>query len=262
MIIDFHVHFFKDDLAPKAMQKLSTAAGIPHFTDGTQCGLTESMKKSGVDISVCQHIATRPEQTQIVNRWGIKVQTGQIYSFGSIHPDFEEWENEIDYIYSAGIKGVKFHPDYQNFRVDERRLYPIYEYIFSKGLTVLFHAGVDLAYKPPYACTPHHLSKVVADFPNGRIVAAHMGGYRFWDEVETCLVGKNLFLDTSFSFTELGKERFENMISLHGDERVLFASDSPWTSQSAEVENIQSLNLPSKTIDKILGENARLLLNI
>ncbi len=262
MIIDFHVHLFKDELAPIAVEKLKAAAGVPHFSDGTKQGLLDSMHRAGVDLSVCQHIATKPEQTQKINQWAIEIQSDKILSFGTIHPNYLEWEQEIDFLSEYGIKGIKFHPDYQNFCVDEMRMYPLYEKIFSKGMILLFHAGVDLAYAPPHSCMPEALSQVVEDFPQGKIVAAHMGGYRYWDDVEEYLVGKNLYFDTSYSFDEMGKNRMERVISKHGVERILFASDSPWTPQDKEIEKMHSMNLPEHSIESILGGNAKHLLNI
>ena len=45
----------------------------------------------------------------------------------------------------AGIKGIKFHPEYQHFYADEERMKPIYRKISQLGLLTLFHAGQDIA---------------------------------------------------------------------------------------------------------------------
>ncbi|MEI6602239.1 MAG: amidohydrolase family protein [Clostridia bacterium] len=262
MVIDFHTHLFKDELAPKAIGILTAAAGIPNYTNGTRAGLLASMQHAGIDLSVCQHIATRAEQTQTINRWAIEMQSPQLISFGTIHPDFVDWEAEIDFLAAAGIKGIKFHPDYQNFTVDDTKMYSLYEKIFSKDLIVLFHAGVDLAFAPPHACLPKYLQDIARDFPQGNIVAAHMGGYRHWDDVEEYLIGKRIYLDTSYSFEELGNARMSRIIARHGAEHILFASDSPWKPQDGALEEIQSLQLSSKEIDDILGENAKKLLKL
>jgi len=259
-IVDFHVHFFTDELAPKAIEKLTGAANIPNHSDGTLAGLKESMRQAGIDLSVCQHIATKPNQTVTINRWAIDIQCAEVMSFGTIHPDFPGWEDEIDYLQRNGIKGIKFHPEYQNFIVTERRMYPLYEKIFSAGLTILFHAGGDLAYKPPFKCNPSGLLQLINDFPHGNIVAAHMGGYQLWDAVETCLIGKRIYLDTSFGFDDLGAERMTRMISSHGHEHILFASDSPWAQQKSELIKIQSLPLTNEAFENILGVNAKKLL--
>ena len=105
MIIDIHCHCFPDQLAQKAIPLLSEKAGIPAYTDGTVNCLKESMDKSRIDICVLQPIATKPEQTTGVNRWAVGVQDGRIITFGTIHPDFPNWEDEIYWLKAAGVKG-------------------------------------------------------------------------------------------------------------------------------------------------------------
>jgi len=88
-----------------------------------------------------------------------------------------------------GLKGIKFHPDYQKFFVDDKKMFPIYETAFGLGLIVVFHAGVDIGLPAPYHATPERLEKIVRTFPRCKVVAAHMGGFSLWDDVERFLVG-------------------------------------------------------------------------
>jgi len=200
MTIDFHTHCFSDEIAVKAIPKLAEAGGIQPFTDGTVSGLKSSMQSSGIHVSVVQPIATKPAQTTVINRWAASIKDRQIVPFGTIHPEYEHWQEEIIWLSNQGIKGVKFHPDYQRFFVDDEKLFPIYEMLFSMNFIVLFHAGVDIAFSEPYHCTPKRLQKVLDMFPRAVIIAAHMGGYMYWDDVEKYLVGRNIYMDTSFSF--------------------------------------------------------------
>ena len=188
MIIDMHSHCFPDGLAIRAIAALTEKAGIPAYTDGTVKNLKRSMNAADIGICVLQHIATKPEQTVNVNRWAAEIQDGSIISFGSIHPYFPDWKEEVKWLAGSGIKGVKFHPEYQDFYVDDLKVYPIYEALLEAGLIVLFHAGVDLGFSYPYHCTPSRLAKVHDSFPGLRIIAAHMGGYRYWDDVEKYLL--------------------------------------------------------------------------
>ena len=63
--------------------------------------------------------------------------------FGSVHPSHPDALKELERIHALGIKGIKFHPDYQYFFVDEERMFPIYEKCGKLGLIVVFHAGWD-----------------------------------------------------------------------------------------------------------------------
>jgi predicted TIM-barrel fold metal-dependent hydrolase len=263
MVIDFHVHCFPDALAPKATASLSRfAGGLPFHTDGTVGDVLASMRRGGIDASVIQHIATRPSHTPAVNRWAAEIDSTDIISFGSIHPDYPDWREEIAFLRDAKLKGVKFHPDYQDFYVDEKRLYPLYEALAQEGFIMLFHAGRDLGYEPPYKCMPDMLRKVLDDFPGAKIVAAHMGAYEYWDAVEEYLAGQDIYLDTSYCLMGMDDAAMERLIRLHGADKVLFGSDSPWADQQAEAQKIRALHLTKEEMDQVLGGNAQKLLGL
>jgi len=262
MIIDIHTHCFPDKLARKAVPLLAQRAGIPAYTDGTLTGLKKSMHNAEISTCVLQPIATKPSQTVSINRWAAGIQDERVISFGTIHPDYPHWKDEIKWLVSTGIKGVKFHPDYQDYFVDDERVFPIYEAIFKQEMIVLFHAGIDVGLPTPCHCTPKRLKNVLDRFHGSCIIAAHMGGYKCWDEVRKLLLGKDIYFDTSYSLKDLGLPTMEKMIKEHGVEKILFGSDSPWTDQSNEIQQIKSMNLTGTEIDLILGDNAKQLLRL
>lgn len=263
IIIDFHVHCFPDELAKRAIPKLEKTAGMTASFDGTLSSLKSSMKRAGISFSVIQSIATKPSQTRIINDWSAAIQnSGQIIAFGSIHPDYDNWKDELRRIKDLGLKGIKYHPDYQNFYVDEKGMFPIYEEIFKLNLILLFHAGVDIGLAGPSHCTPKRLLNVLKSCPGGKIVAAHMGGFRYWDDVLECLIGEDVFFDTSYGIGWMSDARAENIISNHGYQKILFATDTPWSYQKEEVAKFKKLGLKKNVEKAILGENASRLLSI
>ncbi|MGI6706318.1 MAG: amidohydrolase family protein [Clostridia bacterium] len=262
MIIDIHVHCFPDMLASKAIATLAEKGEIESYTDGTVTALKNSMDRAGVHVSVLQPIATKPQQTVGINRWAVSVQNERIFTFGTIHPEHPRWEEEIKWLKKQGIKGVKFHPDYQQFYVDDKRVYPLYEKLFAEGMILLFHAGLDIGFPPPYHCTPERLAKVLDTFPGGVMIAAHMGGYRYTEDVKRYLAGREIYLDTSFSFKDMGAALMSELIKQHGVEKILFGSDSPWGKQTVEVSHIRSLGLGDEHVKAILGKNAARLLGL
>lgn len=262
MIIDFHVHCFPDEIAERAVTTLSEAANLPLKSNGTVAGIKASMKKAGVNKSVLLSIATKPQQTHKITQWAASVQDENIIAFGSIHPEYEDWRDELSKLCEVGIKGIKFHPEYQDFYVDDPKMFPIYERAAELGLIIIFHAGGDLGFQAPYHCPPERMKRVVRAFPGAKIVAAHMGGYEYWDEVENCLAGEQLYFDTSFSLHEMGREQFFRIASKHGYDKLLFASDSPWGDQSEEVERMLGLMLPKDLSEAVLGGNAARLLGL
>lgn len=262
MIIDFHTHCFSDDIAERAMSKLSQNSGLPAHHNGTISGLVESAKNAQIDVCVVLPIATKPTQTRTINRWALSIMDEHIVSFGTIHPEFEEYEDEIQWLVSNHFKGVKFHPDYQDFFVDDKKMYPIYDAIIQNNMMILFHSGVDPAFEAPYHCTPRRLKNVLSNFPHAKIIAAHMGGYRFFDEMCEYLLKKDVYLDTSFYFGEVNIDNPERIFIEHGIEKILFATDSPWKDQKREVEYIMRCSLNDNHKEMILYKNAKELLGI
>ena len=52
------------------------------------------------------------------------------------------------------------------------------------GLYIMVHAGVDIGLPEPVHCRPDHIIEVVKETGSDRLILAHMGGWRLWDEVK------------------------------------------------------------------------------
>lgn len=196
--IDFHCHAFPDKIAQAAVESLAHKGGglIPRLDGSWDALATEAQEDPDCAYRLLLPIATKPTQQQSINNWAAAHQKGKILSFGSIHPDAPDALEELARIQSLGLKGVKFHPEYQNFYVDDPKMLPIYRRISSLGLITVFHAGADVAYMPPYRCTPDRLLRILPVFGGTPVVAAHFGGYMMWEEVFQKLCGLPIYLDT------------------------------------------------------------------
>lgn len=262
MVIDFHTHAFPDSIAKRAIASLLLASGnkFPPCSDGRLSGLCANMDKFGVDISVVQPVITKVSQLKSLNEWAKSIESDRIISFGGIYPHTENYKADIDFVVSLGLKGLKFHPEYQDFILDDKKMLPIYDYALSKGLILLFHAGYDPAYKSPFRSNPKMFSNILNELGGGTIVAAHLGGAKQWDDVIEFLAGKDIYLDTSMGFKYYSKEQFLKVVELHGADKILFGSDSPWSRADEEISILKSMPLTDSQKDKILYLNAKKLL--
>lgn len=261
MIIDVHTHCFPEKIAQKTVDFLAEKAKLTPYLNGTIQQLRASMHEAGVDVSVLMQIATKPSQTRTVNDWAAEVNSKDIIVFGSVHPQYEVWEEELERIKELGLIGVKFHPDYQEFFVDEERMIPFYRKISQLGLITMFHAGIDVGLYPPVYCQPKAAKKILQYF-DAPVIMSHMGGCMMWDEVEEYLIGENVYLDTSMASGRISVEQMRRMIDKHGYNKILFATDSPWGGQKEDINFMKSFGF-SETVEKaILGENAKKLLHI
>jgi predicted TIM-barrel fold metal-dependent hydrolase len=260
-IIDFHTHVFPDHIAAKALASLKdNAPGVTAHTDGTLAGLRASMRANGISRSVLQPIATKPEQVASINRGCAKLMADDVIPFGTLFPGMPDFESHISQLKSQKVKGLKFHPEYQDFYIDDRRYFPMYEAIQAAGFVVLFHAGKDPG---PFTCDhalPPAFQNIIRNFPRLTVVAAHLGGWKVWDAVEEFLVGRPIHFDTAAIKDFLPRPEILRIIRKHGIERILFGSDSPWYHQGEDVAWIESLELTAAEKERILGLNAAELL--
>ncbi|MFH0953146.1 MAG: amidohydrolase family protein [Verrucomicrobiota bacterium] len=262
-IIDIHTHIFPDEIAARAVQQLAGRSGETAFLDGTAAGLEASMRRCGIDLSVTQPVSTKASQVASINAFAIRLnERPGLINFGTLFPDYDGNAAEIGRMKRAGLKGVKFHPDYQAFYVDEERMFPLYRQMAAAGLIAFFHAGVDIGLGPPYHGNPDRLVHVLERVPELAVVAAHFGGFEMWDDVEKYLVGKDLYFDTSFTLSFLPANRFVRMARKHGIEKILFGTDSPWAEQDKEIALVRNTGLADAELSAVFHDNAARLLGI
>ena len=275
MIIDFHTHMFPDKIAGRTLDYLSGIFGASPFADGTYTGLCNSMGKGAVDISIALPAVTKVSQVASINRFASAYTEGPVISFGGIHPECENYKEILKEIKNLGLKGIKLHPDYQDTMFNDIRYKRIISYATELGLVVVVHAGVDIGLPSVTHCTPDMVCEVLDEVQPDRLGLAHMGGWDLWGEVLAKLCGRNVYMDTAFSYGEIAwlsgaehrwklasEEMFLKLIRAHGADRIVFGTDSPWTDQKRAIKDIQALPLSDEDKKKILGENALQLLGL
>lgn len=263
MIIDFHTHCFPEKIAKNTIEKLSFVSGglIPQ-TDGTKESLLYLMTKDGVDKSVALSIATNANQQTKVNDFAISLKSEKIIPFGSVFPFADDWESELERLKENGIKGIKLHPDYQQFFVDDERVFPLYKKIEKLGFILVFHAGEDFGFSPPYKATPERLRKVVTLIETP-VVCAHWGSLSMGDDVLKYLCDiDNCYFDTAFGYGTMPKARALSILEKKDINKILFGSDSPWNAPSWDIGMIKTMGLSQDEEDKIFYKNAEKLLEL
>ena len=265
MIIDFHTHIFPEKIAGKTIESLENLSGIKASTNGTLEGLLASMERTGVDMSVIMPVATKPSQMESINAYAKEIcdmYPGKLISFGGIHPDCEDYKSELNHIKELGLKGIKIHPDYQRVMIDDMRFMNIIEYASELGLVILTHAGIDIGLPEPVHCPPQKMRKVIDKIKPEKMIVAHYGGWKQWQEVYEYLAGENVYLDTAFTFDYIEKEMFLKILQKHGEDKILFATDSPWSHATRDIQAVNNMPIADSIKQKIFSENAKKLLQI
>jgi Predicted metal-dependent hydrolase of the TIM-barrel fold len=258
-IIDTHAHIFPDKIAEKAVDSIGRYYGISMAGEGTVQGLIERGERIGVGKYLIHSSATQVEQVKAINDYVSSVQAtdDRFIGFGTLHPDFEDAESETERIITLGLKGIKLHPEFQGFSIDDKSMMHIYRAIEGK-LPVLIHVGDENR----TSSSPARLSRIMEMFPRLVVIAAHFGGYQMWDESIKYLIGKNLYMDTSSALFKLEPQKAVSMIRKHGYTRMLFGSDYPMWDHEEELERFMKLDLTEEERKAILSENAERLLKI
>ena len=262
MIIDIHTHAFPDSLADRAIPFLEEEGDVKAHLDGTVGSLLVSMDKAGIAASVVASIATKPDHFSSIVRWSQEIASSRIIPFPSIHPDDPRALEQISEIRKSGFSGIKLHPYYQKFSLDESRIHALLGRIEREELILLLHTGYDLAYARYRLADPAMIAEAVRKFPGLKLVAPHFGAWEDWDNVEDYLLGKRIYFDTSYSIPFLGNERALRFLQNHPEDFFLFGSDSPWGDQAADLEELRNLELTESRRSKLFGDNAARLLQL
>lgn len=258
-IVDIHSHTFPDSIASKAISKLEKSSGTKAIGSGLQKDLLLSMQESGVDISVVAPVATSPNSHSInLKNIAAKKDFGDsLYFLGALHPDTPNIREEISFMKENGFCGVKLHPDYQDFFVDDEKMFPIYEELEKQGMFLLLHCGEDVSFINSGKGNPQRTATVLKKFSELKIIAAHLGGYLRWDETLEHLTGfDNVWLDTAYCAFKPEAEIMQKIINTFGTEKILFGSDWPWMEQKKSIDYIRSLPISDEQKSDILGGNA------
>ena len=282
MIIDMHTHIFPDKIAAAVLDKLSRISRTPAFTAGTLDALKLSGDAAQIDLSVILPVATNTSQVEKINASSAALNekfAGEgIFSFGCIHPDFLNYREELRRVKNFGLKGIKIHPVYQDINLDDVKFLRIFDCAAELDLIVVTHAGLDIGFPGVIRCSPQMIRRVVDTVGDFKFIAAHMGGWKNWSEVLQLLGDTKIFIDTAFSTDKiiprkdftwqaddlklLDAAQFMTFVKVFGADRILFGTDSPWSSQKTSLDFINALPLSDADKNKILGLNARGLLNL
>lgn len=262
-LFDFHMHAFPEALAERALGQMRGYAKIPCHTDGTAADTLRKMDDWGVTAGLFLHIATRPGQAAKINDFAASLQSDRIHCFGSVHPLDADAPQEIARAKSLGLKGLKFHFDYQGVFMDDPCMLPIYDTAAQLGLPVALHAGADPISPDIVHARPDMLAGIARRFPALTLVGAHLGSMRRYNQALEYYAGlENLYIDTSMSALYCDPAMFRRVINAVGPHRVLFGSDSPWDTARREYEFLRAANLDCAAMEQICWGNACRLLGL
>lgn len=272
MIIDSHVHVCGPPYSEDTLSfHVYDGRVIPISKTRTKCSpdsLLRDMDECNIDIafiSVLEGWTTNEELSKI-----IKAHPKRFVGYAWVKnpKNGKESVKELDHaVRVLGHKGLKLHSGLQGFSPSDPEILPLIRHSASLDVPIYIHTFPW----PPGTFQmnlPEHIDTLKSRVPEAKIIIGHMGGQRFLDLLT--LVGlPDVYADTSCTLniiTEMwGIEFASKFIRMLGVDNVLFGSDwygdiSRVTSWNLEI--FEKMSLTKEEKDKILGENARKLMNL
>ena len=246
MIVDIHTHLVDYD----------TELGQQVMDDLTRCGIPRNVRKltqkeylkgtEKADRAVVFGIKGRATgwhcQNERIAEF-VESRKQKYVFFASVDPLDQQVLDELKYCHrELGCKGIKLGPVYQGKHPHDPVYYKIYEYCENNQLPIMIHmattfsGGVPLEYARPV-----HMDQVSCDFPDLKIVLAHLG--HPWIEETLAIIRKqkNVFADLSALYYR--PWQFYNAMILAVEYgcggKILFGSDFPATTTESSINGLR-----------------------
>lgn len=252
-VVDAHVHVYPEKIALRAAESVGDFYQYPMFKEGSIPAMLAAVEGSPITHHIIYSVATKPSNVESINDF-IAAECKKhpnFVGFMAMHQDYPNPEDEIERAIGLGLRGMKLHPDTQKVNMDDDRLMRIYELIEGR-MPLVMHCG---DYRTDFS-HPRRMKRILHEFPNLVVDAAHFGGWSVFDLAVEYLENENCFLDMSSSQKFLGRRRTRELCEIYGADRILFGSDFPMWDPSEELEMFESLDFPKADFEKMTWHNA------
>ncbi len=249
-IVDMHAHVYPEKIAEKATRSVGEFYHIPMEAQvGTVAQLCALREKTAITHNVVCSVAVKPQTVTSINDFiAASCAADQtLLGLAAMHQDFEDVEGELQRAQSLGLLGVKLHPDTQCVNMDDPRLMRVYEVCERRSIPLLIHCG-DYRYDYSH---PLRLQRILHEFPQLRVCAAHFGGWSVYDLALEFLEHENCFLDVSSSMRYLGLRRSRELIEDYGPDRIMFGSDFPMWNPGDEHERFLAMGFSNDAYERM-----------
>lgn len=261
-VINAHCHIYPTKIASRAVEGIRDFYDLDMSLKGMSEDLIQDGEKVGVVHYLVHSVATTPKQVRSINEFissEVKAHPDLFSGFGTLHPDSDDIQGDFDHLVGLGLKGVKLHPDFQRFALNEERAFKIGEVVNDGGVPLMIHCG-DFRYN--YS-NPEQLKPFLEKFPDLLVIGAHFAGWSMWEGATKELAGTpNLVVDLSSSLYALSPQTAKELIHAYGADKVLWGSDYPMWESESEMDYFNNIDLTPEERNMILYENAARILKL
>ena len=279
MIVDVHTHVFRPetDFGPRLLADLKRCGVNPASWGDISTRHLETTQAA--DVAIVFGIQAAATGWHVPNDFvAAHVQRApeRLVFFASVDPAQPGFEEELERCHrDLGCQGVKVAPIYQGVHPLDPRSRHIYAYCQKHGLPILTHMATTFSSGTPLEfARPMHMDQVAIDFPDLKLVLAHLG--HPWEGETIAVIRRNANVYADLSALYYRPWQFYNsmrlLVEYHAEHKILFGSDFPFTTTGDSLRGVRNLNaalatsglpeVPSDVIEGIMQRDTLALLGV
>ena len=193
----------------------------------------------------------------------------KLVGWASVDPNEADCVEQLEHaVTSLGLRGLKLGPAYQHFDPTDRHHWPLFAKAEVLGIPIMWHQGATF---PSHArlkwASPIQLEDVAMDFPDLRMIIAHLG--HPWEEDVVALIRKapNVYADISAVHYRPWRywQALVTAMEYGVTHKLLLASDYPSATITDVIDGLRAVNapvdgtrlpnIPREIQDQIIEEN-------
>jgi predicted TIM-barrel fold metal-dependent hydrolase len=275
--IDAHCHFFPPQLFNaiwnffEKTDNQGNTRGWPINYKRSPEELVRFLNEHNVKAFTTYNYAHKKGVADYINEWvnGFCKKYKNAIPFGSVWPEDKDRVKYIKKIFDDyDFHGIKIQPLVQNFYLDDKRMYEIYDLILDRGKWLCVHIGTA-PYRNQYVGYEYFI-KFIDKYPNMKIIVPHMGAFEYKKFLKLLDKFENLYLDTTmiyipeniFPERKAKRPKPDDLISYQ--DRILFGSDFPNIpyEYNLSTRGLLGLELPKTFYENIFFNNSKRLFNL
>jgi predicted TIM-barrel fold metal-dependent hydrolase len=269
MVIDSHVHIAEPPNDETQLSRINIDGSRTQWSgtraDASLDNLLQTMEKNQVDQAIImglEGIISNRHLGQVINK------NRNLHGFAWVtDPKQPQSVNELEKaVKEDGLIGLKLHPSLHDFAPSDPKIIPLIKKTVELQVPTMIHVYPW----PPgfyYNNLPYHIDVLKKNVPEAVIIIGHMGHLNYNDMLALARQ-EGVYAETSWGLTLMaelnGLGYTLKFLRRAGIDNLVYGSD--WFGPNGEMERqlelIKKLDLTREEREKMLGGNARNLLDL
>jgi len=271
VLVDVHVHVYPAHIAPRIIQHMETM-GVEFGNTTDSAGYLQLMRDGLIDFALLNEHVDAQRLVERANNYVAELLgeiPGRLFGMAILaRPDDSSPAELTRCVRELKFVGLKFQGAVVQTPPSDLHCMRVWEKALELGIPVLAHGGPHqeemYRHTPPNSlyenepAAPAEWLTVVREFPQLRLVLAHLGGAAWYrnDVLKLLQENPNVMLDNSLWYLGMSAEEFVSFVGEVGPDRIMFGSDYPGGNTRKDIELFWKLPLDDEAREMIAWRNA------